>query len=137
MALGKKFLSMCYNALKDKLNMKDTIANMELAELGIAILALLIGLVVGYLVHTIRQFLKDQNFKSEEKQIAKQIQRMSLDEIRELSAAGRIHIDPAIKTLLGKIDRELNSIEIHHRERSEIEDDLDTLSGVLQQLANA
>lgn len=128
---------MCYNALKDKLNMKDTIANMELAELGIAILALLIGLVVGYLVHTIRQFLKDQNFKSEEKQIAKQIQRMSLDEIRELSAAGRIHIDPAIKTLLGKIDRELNSIEIHHRERSEIEDDLDTLSGVLQQLANA
>lgn len=128
---------MCYNAFKDKLNMKDTIANMELAELGIAILALLIGLVVGYLVHTIRQFLKDQNFKSEEKQIAKQIQRMSLDEIRELSAAGRIHIDPAIKTLLGKIDRELNSIEIHHRERSEIEDDLDTLSGVLQQLANA
>ena len=128
---------MCYNALKDKLNMKDTIANMELAELGIAILALLIGLVVGYLVHTIRQFLKDQNYKSEEKQIAKQIQRMSLDEIRELSEAGRIHIDPAIKTLLGKIDRELNSIEIHHRERSEIEDDLDTLSGVLQQLANA
>lgn len=137
MAFDKTFLSMCYNALKDKLNMKDTIANMELAELGIAILALLIGLVVGYLVHTIRQFLKDQNFKSEEKQIAKQIQRMSLDEIRELSAAGRIHIDPAIKTLLGKIDRELNSIEIHHRERSEIEDDLDTLSGVLQQLANA
>ena len=117
--------------------MKDTIANMELAELGIAILALLIGLVVGYVVHAIRQFLKDQNFKSEEKQIAKQIQRMSLDEIRELSAAGRIHIDPAIKTLLGKIDRELNSIEIHHRERSEIEDDLDALSGVLQQLANA
>ena len=137
MAFDKTFLSMCYNALKDKLNMKDTIANMELAELGIAILALLIGLVVGYLVHTIRQFLKDQNFKSEEKQIAKQIQRMSLDEIRELSAAGRIHIDPAIKTLLGKIDRELNSIEIHHRERSEIEDDLDTLSGVLQQLAHA
>lgn len=122
---------------KATLNMKATISNMELAELGIAILALLIGLVVGYLVHTIRQFLKDQNFKSEEKQIAKQIQRMSLDEIRELSAAGRIHIDPAIKTLLGKIDRELNSIEIHHRERSEIEDDLDTLSGVLQQLANA
>jgi len=122
---------------KATLNMKATISNMELAELGIAILALLIGLIVGYAIHAIRKFLKDQKFKSEEKQITKQIQRMSLDEIRELSAAGRIHIDPAIKTLLGKIDRELNSIEIHHRERSEIEDDLDTLSGVLQQLANA
>lgn len=117
--------------------MKDTIANMELAELGIAILALLIGLVVGYLAHTIRRFLKGQKFKSEEKQIAKQIQRMSLNEIQELSEAGRIYIDPAMKTLLGKIDSELNSIEIHHRERSEIEDDIDALSGVLQQLTYA
>lgn len=117
--------------------MKDTIINMDLAELGIAILALLIGLIVGYAIHAIRKFLKDQKFTGEEKQIARQIQRMSLDEIRELSAAGRIHIDPAIKTLLGKIDRELNNIEVHHRERAEIEDDLDAISGVLQQLSNA
>ena len=137
MTLGKKFLSMCYNALKDKLNMKDTIANMELAELGIVCLAAVVGLFVGYLTAVIRRFLKDRKFKSEENQIKKQVQRMSLSQIQKLSEEGKLYIDPAIKALLGKIDVELNNIEVHHRERSEIEDDIEDLSSVLSQLSNA
>lgn len=117
--------------------MKDVIANMELAELGIVCLAAVVGLFVGYLTAVIRRFLKDRKFKSEENQIKKQVQRMSLGQIQKLSEDGKLYIDPAIKALLGKIDVELNNIEIHHRERSEIEDDIDELSSVLQQLSNA
>ena len=117
--------------------MAEIVSNMELAELGIAILALLIGLIAGYAIHAIRGFLKDRKFKREEKLIARQIQRMSLEDIQELSENGRLELQPSIKTLLDKIDYRLNSIEVHHRERSEIEDDIDALSGILQQLAHA
>lgn len=117
--------------------MKDVMANMDLAELGIATLALLIGVVVGYVFAIIREFVKDRKFARKEKLISKQISRMSLYEIQTLSEQGKVRIDPSIKTLLGKIDAEINGIEVHHRERSEIEDDLDALSGALSQLANA
>ena len=117
--------------------MTETLANMDLAEKGIAVLALLIGLAAGYAVRALYQLLKNHKFNTEDKAIAKQIQRMSLDRIRELSENGKLMIAPAIKTLLGKIDHERLSIDVYHRERAEIEDDIDDLSGTLQQLANA
>lgn len=117
--------------------MTEALENMQLAELGIVAIAFLVGLAVGYAVRAIRQFLHDHKFKVEEKFIAGQIRRMNLGEIRELSENGRLTIAPAMKTLLSKIDRQLLSIDIYHRERAEIEDDIDDLSGTLQQLANA
>ena len=117
--------------------MKDIILKMDLAELGITALALLIGIITGYLISGIRKFIRDKRFAREEKLISKQVSRMNLHTIQELSEQGKIKIDPAIKTLLGKIDQQLNSIDVHHRERSEIEDDIDDLSSILQQLANA
>lgn len=117
--------------------MSETISNMELAELGIVCLAAIAGIFVGYLTAVIRRFLKDRKFKSEENQIKKQVRRMSLGQIQKLSEDGKLYIDPAIKALLEKIDVELNNIEVHNRERSEIEDDINELSSVLQQLSNA
>lgn len=117
--------------------MKDVILNMDLAELGITALALLIGIVAGYLISGIRNFIRDKKFAREEKQIGKQVSRLNLYKIKELSEQGKIKIDPAFKTLLEKIDHHLNGIDVYHRERSEIEDDIDDLSSILQQLANA
>lgn len=117
--------------------MKDVIANMEPAELAVVWAAAIVGLAIGYLVAVIRGFLKNIKFRREENQIKKQVQRMSLGQIQKLSEEGKLYIDPAIKTILGKIDVELNNIEVHHRERSEIEDDIEELSSVLSQLSNA
>lgn len=117
--------------------MREIIINMDLAEIAISVIALILGLLIGYSASIIRHFVKDRKFDHDEKRISKQIHKMSLRDIQTLSEQGRIKIDPCIKTLIAKIDRELNSIEIYNRERSEIEDDIDDLSGILQQLSNA
>lgn len=117
--------------------MREIILNMDLAEIAISVIALIFGLLIGYAASIIRHFVKDRKFDHDEKRISKQIHKMSLRDIQTLSEQGRIKIDPCIKTLIAKIDRELNSIEIYNRGRSEIEDDIDDLSGILQQLSNA
>lgn len=117
--------------------MTETISRMDLSEIGVTLLFALVGVVFGYVFAIFRRYMKDRRFRKEENRINKQVSRMSLDKIRELSENGNITIDPAIKTLLQKIDSELGRIEVYKRERSEIEDDIENVRAVLEQLANA
>ena len=117
--------------------MMETISKMDMSEIGATLLLALMGIVFGYVFATFRRYMKDRKFRKEENQIKKQVSRMSLDKIRELSENGNLTIDPAIKTLLQKIDSELGRIEVYKRDRSEIEDDIENVRAILEQLANA
>ena len=117
--------------------MIETISKMDLSEIGIALLFALAGFVSGYAIAAFRRYMKDRKFMKEESRIKKQVAKMSLDKIRELSENGNLKIDPAVKTLLQKVDAALGNIEVYKRDRSEIEDDIEDLRGFLEQLANA
>lgn len=117
--------------------MMEVWQNMDLAEHGIVFVALAIGFLIGCVFLKIKTWMKDRKFDSEEREISKQLHRMSVDKIRKLSEDGKFRIDPSMKILLEKIAHEIGGIKTENRDTEDIEEDIDNVVSFVQQLAYA
>ena len=117
--------------------MTETISQMTASELAIVAMFLFAGIAIGFVVSTIRHSWKAFKFKREEKKIDNTVAKLNLYKIGDLAAAGQVHLDPAMNTLLRKIHKEVADVTVEDRDPSEIGEELDDICACLKQLANA
>lgn len=91
--------------------MKETIMNMTLAEDGIAILGVIIGFVIGWVVCAIRRWTKDAGFNAEEKRIERIMEKSDLDALGDMAEEGRLSFQPSVRNVLRRIHGELDEME--------------------------
>ena len=91
--------------------MKETIMNMTLAEDGVALLGVIIGFALGWIVCAIRRWMKDASFNAEERDIERLMSRADLNSLGDMSESGRLSFQPSVRNVLKKIHAELDEME--------------------------